>query len=132
MIPSLPEMTQYIKENAPCTCLECGRVTYGRADKKFCSESCKNKWHNRQTSQSRQLRNRILTALNRNYRVLDEALASGQLSVDRALLESRGFRPAFVTGCTRVRYGHDILRCFDISYSQTASKIFKLRKDQAG
>lgn len=123
---------RYIKENVACTCLQCGKVTYGRADKKFCSEICKNGYHNNEMKESRQARGRVLTALNRNYRILDAALAEGRFSVDLMSLEDKGFRPAYITGCTKVRYGHDVLRCFDICYSQTGSRVFRLRKLSEG
>lgn len=123
------QMTLYIKENVPCECLQCGKVTYGRPDKKFCSEVCKNGWHNARQQKSRQLRNRIVTALNKNYRILEELISSGRLSAELMPLEEQGFRPSFVTGYTRVRYGHDVFRCFDISYSLSHARLFKIRKD---
>lgn len=123
------QMTLYIKENMRCECLQCGKVSFGRPDKKFCSEVCKNAWHNARQQKSRQLRNRILTALNKNYRILEELISSGRLSAELMPLEERGFRPSFVTGYTRVRYGHDVFRCFDISYSLTGARLFRIRKD---
>jgi predicted nucleic acid-binding Zn ribbon protein len=29
------------------TCIFCGKVTKGRPDKKFCSDNCRNTYHNR-------------------------------------------------------------------------------------
>ncbi len=122
-------MELYQKENAPCKCLQCGKVTYGRADKKFCSEACKNGYHNAKQQKSRLLRNRIQTALNNNYRILEDIVSSGKYSAELMPLEELGFRPSFVTGYTKVRYGHDVFRCYDISYSLSGSRLFKIRKD---
>ena len=51
------------------SCLECGdRIEYGRQDKKFCCEECKNRYHNRQARRSRVFRLRVMSALEKNYR----------------------------------------------------------------
>jgi hypothetical protein len=123
-------MKKYAKEEKEFRCLMCGRLDYGRADKKFCSPECKNAWHNALTKKSRLYRNRILTALGRNYTILNESLDRGELSIDMMTLEDRGFRPCYVTGYQPVRYGHDTFRCFDISFCRSASRIFRIRREE--
>lgn len=117
-------------EQKPFVCLNCGRTGYGRGDRKFCSAACKNAYHNAKTKSSRLYRSRILTALSRNYNILSEALARGELSIDILSLQDRGFRPCYVTGYMPVRYGSDVFRCFDISYCRSASRIFRLSREQ--
>ena len=56
-------------------CLECGdEIRYGRKDKKFCSNTCKNRYHNEIQHYSRSSRLRILGAFDRNYSILEKLL----------------------------------------------------------
>lgn len=107
----------------------CGKPLSGRIGKKFCDQDCKNAWHNQRTKDSRQYHNHIITALNRNYNLLDRALQEGLMSVDLMLLENQGFRPAYFTSYTPVRYGNDKCRCFDICYCRSNSRIFKIERE---
>lgn len=107
----------------------CGKALSGRIGKKFCDQQCKNAWHNLKTKDFRMYHNRIITALNRNYSLLEKALREGLMSIDLLLLENQGFRPAFITSYTAVRYGNDICRCFDISYCRSSTRIFKIKRD---
>ena len=122
-------MRTYKKEEVEYTCPMCGKIGIGRSDRKFCSAECKNRWHNAQGRSSRLYRSRILTALGRNYSILSEALERGELSVDMLTMEDRGFRPCYVTGYRTVRYGSDICRCFDISYCRSASRVYRIRRE---
>lgn len=122
-------MRKYKKEEKPYVCLYCGKQGYGRADRKFCSSACKSAWHNEINKNSRLYRSRILTALNKNYIILREALERGELSTDIITMEDRGFRPCYVTGFWPARLGADIYRCFDISYCRSASRIYKIRRE---
>ena len=120
-------MKAYTKEEKAFKCLNCGKIAYGRSDRKFCCQQCKNAWHNARTRESRLYRSRIITALGRNYNVLRSALERGELSIDLMTLQDRGFRPCYVTGHRSVRYGSDVCRCFDISYCQSASRVYRIR-----
>ncbi|NLZ51544.1 MAG: hypothetical protein GX899_07585 [Rikenellaceae bacterium] len=120
-------MTKKQQKNGKC--LMCGKPLSGRIGKKFCNQQCKNAWHNLKTKDFRMYHNRIITALNRNYSLLEKALREGVMSIDLMLLENQGFRPAYMTSYTTVRYGNDICRCFDISYCRSGTRIFKIKRD---
>jgi len=116
---------------APCTCLQCGKPVHGRAGKKFCSEKCKNEWHNITTKRSRLARGRIITALSHNHSLLEKAVREGMLSIDLMTLENMGFRPDYMTGYTPGRNGAaGTCRCFDISYCRSATRVYKIRKEE--
>ena len=122
-------MKEYHKELKPFKCLYCGTISYGRADRKFCSADCKNKWHNEQTRTMRALRSKTITALGHNYNILSEALARGEMSIDLLTMEDRGFHPGYITGYLPRRYGPDSYRCFDICYCQSSSRIYRIRRE---
>ena len=109
-------------------CLQCGSTLYGRPDKKFCSDPCKNRWHNSRAIQRRRFRERIITDLSANYRILEGLLEQGLENADRDALETLGFRPARISGHRRVRGGHDEYQCFDIRYIQTDTRLIHIRR----
>ena len=124
-------MRKEVPENAHCTCPQCGRPVSGRSGKRFCSEACKNGWHNEKTRESRLGRSRIITALSHNHSILEKVLRNGILSIDLMTLENMGFRPAYITGYTPARNGNGTCRCFDISYCRSATRVFKIRKEES-
>lgn len=109
-------------------CMECGGdITYGRADKKFCCEECKNRYHNRKTVADKVLKTRINGILMRNYRILDSLVRAGIDSVALMEILNMGFIPGFVTSCTktrnRIEYG-----CYDIRYVMSQHKVFSISR----
>jgi len=116
-----------MEEKSTGKCLECGHVLYGRADKKFCSEGCKNKYHNRFGHKSTRLRERTFMDLSTNHRILTNLLKMGMTAITLYDIEALGFKQSLVTGYVRKR-GYDELRCFDIRYRQTPERIFEIRE----
>lgn len=109
-------------------CLACGKELYGRPDKKFCDRKCKNDYHNSLIRDTRLLRNRIVTALSVNYRILEELLEEGRTSVSLEDLAAIGFNQNYITAHRRGRHQHEEYSCFDIRYYQSSSKIFNIRR----
>ena len=109
-------------------CLECGdEIVYGRRGKKFCSDSCKNAYHNRMQHHSRSVRLRIMGILDRNYSVLDRLIKLKISSVSLGDLAQMGYNKEFVTSYHKVG-GHDEYRCFDIKYCCSSTRIFHLER----
>ena len=111
-------------------CLECGeQIRYGRTDKKYCCEDCRNRHHNSMMKDSRAFRRRTLSILSRNYSILEEFIKFGIRSVDLSYLLQRGFVPGIVTSYRKVRK-HDEYSCFDIKYIMTETRIYGMSKIQ--
>lgn len=108
-------------------CLECGtHIPYGeRPDKKFCCPDCKNRFHNRRYSGTRNAKLRITHILEKNYSILQSLLESGTTSALMSNLLVAGFNPAYSTCTIRIR-GREIHMCFDIRFFQTSSRIYGL------
>lgn len=117
-----------IQEEGEGSCLECGSAFYGRKDKQFCSNGCKNAWHNRLMRERRKFRMEVVTVLSRNYEILEGLLKENRQSAGLAELSALGFDPGFVTGHRKGRYRHDEYDCFDISYYRSGTKIFNVRR----
>lgn len=110
-------------------CLECGdKIRYGRTDKKFCCEECKNKYYNELAKGSRAYRRKVVNRLSRNYRILDQMLKAGEPSVELTDLMSLGFSPDAVTGYHKNRFKTDEYWCFDIKYKMTDSRVYSISK----
>ena len=111
-------------------CLECGdKIKYGRTDKKFCSDDCRNRHFNNKLKEGRAYRRKVLTLLQKNYDLLDELIKSGIDSADFADLVALGFTPDAVTFYHRSRR-HDDFACFDIKYKMSESRIYSISKIQ--
>ena len=78
----------------PYVCIECGSsITRGsRPDKRFCSDKCKNEYHNAiKITNSREIR-QILAILKRNRAILKTILGDKhEIIVSRELLLKKGF-----------------------------------------
>lgn len=111
-------------------CLECGEeIQYGRTDKKYCSDTCRHH-HNNKKSTSRAYMGRIQRSLSRNYQILSSLLEEGRTSVSLLELDVLGYKRSLVTGYIK-NNKHVELSCFDITFIQTDSKIYRLSKTSA-
>lgn len=109
-------------------CLECGdRITYGRADKKFCCEDCRIRYNNYQSRVSKAYRRKIQKMLSSNYAILDALIKDGRTSLDIVELVSKGFVIGIMTSYHKV-CRHDEYACFDIKYKMSASRIYGITK----
>ena len=111
-------------------CLECGdTIRYGRTDKKFCCDECRTKNFNEKARRSRLFKRRVMSALSRNYSILDRLIRSDVDSADMISLASMGFSPTMMTSC-RKHGSHDECGCFDIRYIMTKTRIYSISKIQ--
>lgn len=117
-----------ISDDEHRTCLECGREVYGRTDKKFCSDGCKNRFHNRRHNEEKKIIERTLNALYRNHEYLGNLLRTGINAIDIDIAKLSGFEPEIITGWRKTRSKHSECRCFDIKYCLTERKIFRIQR----
>ena len=69
-----------------------------------------------------------LTALSRNYEILEALLKEKVTSMSLSDLAQMGFRPEYVTGHRKGLYRHEEYSCFDIRYYRSSTKIFNVRR----
>ena len=109
-------------------CLECGDVLpIGRSDRKFCSPSCRNRWHYENTGKLKGLKVRTIGAIDRNYAILESLLAAGRTSIDIPDLAQMGYNFDCITSYHKVRNRNEY-RCYDIKYYMSESRIFRLER----
>lgn len=109
-------------------CLECGdKITYGRSDKKFCCDDCKNRHHNNMARTSRTVKRKVLAALEKNYEILDGIVMAGKDNARLSEVMALGFNPGFATSFRKINH-HQGYECFDITYIMTDSKLCAISK----
>lgn len=112
-------------------CLECGAALYGRKDRQFCSQNCKNHYHNKLARNFRRCHDEVFTKISRNYKVLEILLKNKITSAPIEDLRLYGFDDSCVTGYRKTTGGschHEQYRCFDIVYFMTSLKVFGIRR----
>lgn len=105
-------------------CLECGsRISYGsRTDRKFCCDKCKNRWHNKRARNSRLFRIRVISALEKNYKILSDLIKMDVDMVPVTVLGQMGFDFSHITGYRKVRKSTEMW-CYDISFIVTETLV---------
>lgn len=115
-----------IHDPGACHCLECGDIIeygHGRTDRKFCSEGCKNRYHNKRKALSwRTYQHKVLKALEANHDILEQLLDMGITSIDRMSLEQLGFDFNYVTSYHKIGQ-RNVYSIFDYTYETTPSRI---------
>ncbi len=109
-------------------CLECGEpVPYGRHDRLYCCDSCKNRYNYGARKHNIKNRANVMRILARNYSVLRAMLRENILSLDITQMIFRGFNPDYMTCCQR-RPRYSECCCFDIRYNLTQTRIFSISR----
>ncbi len=114
-------------------CIDCGIPLIGRSDKKFCSDMCRNAYHNKFNGYRNALMRHVNSKLRKNRKILCELLRSEKNKLSKEELSINGFDWQFFTEETKLESG--VWRfCYDygISYInnetvQIISKPYKSR-----
>lgn len=119
--------------NTEPTCENCGKPLFGRTDKKFCNDSCRNEF-NRKKRTAQQIAEyeklpEIFKIIRRNHAILktyqlEQTEPGAMISVNRSELLHRGYHFKFFTSLHRDSTGQLWKFCFDYGikeepYSET-------------
>lgn len=111
-------------------CLQCGNdMGYGRADRKFCCDACKNRYNNTRRYVHVAYKERINRELEKNYALLSSLVKMGIDQIPLAEAQSMGFNPHLVTAISRTGR-RPVLNysCYDISFKISGSRIFNIQR----
>ncbi|MFO8021397.1 MAG: hypothetical protein R6U65_02935 [Perlabentimonas sp.] len=99
------------------TCPECGDEIIGRADKKFCSDQCRNTYNNKLNSDESNTVRNINNILRKNRRILKELnKESGKTIVAKELLLTKGFNFTYHTHTYTTKRGDIYFYCYEQGY----------------
>ena len=112
-------------EQAP-RCRVCGKPLYGRPDKRFCSDRCRNIFNNSKYREQRRLLDSFNNALRANYFLLKQMFADGRRRCPKRALLSAGFSVDCFNSVIVTPFAK-WYRCFDLCY-RIGLKFVYLRK----
>jgi hypothetical protein len=109
-------------------CLECGEKIAGRADKKFCSDLCRNAYNNKLNSDTNNHVRNINNILRKNRRILEELLPGEKATVPLQTLVNKGFNFKYYTSAVVTKTGSQYLFCYEYGYLPLDNKLYLLVK----
>ena len=98
------------------TCPECGDKLIGRADKKFCSDACRNAHNNSLNKDTKNLIRNVNNRLRKNYRILEALNAKDKTTVHKETLLKHGFSFTFFTSQYTTKAGKTYNYVYDQGY----------------
>ncbi len=97
-------------------CLECGDEIFGRTDKKFCSDGCRNAYNNKQNRDATNLMRRVNNQLRKNYRILSALNSEGKTKTTKNKLLGLKFNFDFITEFVVYKNGAEYKFVYDQGY----------------
>ena len=97
-------------------CLYCGEPIYGRIDKKFCCDSCRNSYNYEKTHKQINVVRKINGILARNHTVLEELTTKGKSFVSRQQMVDKGFDFKYFTHIYTTKAGAVYRFVYDQGY----------------
>lgn len=98
------------------TCLECCKAIYGRADKKFCDDACRNNYNNRSNRDENNFMRNINNVLRKNRRILKSMNKKEKTTVSKEALLEKGFVFSYFTNTYKTKVGKIYYFCYDQGY----------------
>lgn len=98
------------------TCPECGNKILGRADKKFCSDACRNSHNNALNKDVKNLVRNINNRLRKNYRILEALNPQDKTKVSKEKLLRLGFNFEYFTSLYTTKSGSVYYYLYDQGY----------------
>lgn len=97
-------------------CAFCGRELTGRADKKFCDDTCRNNYAYRRNKYGDEVISKINKSLQNNRTVLRSMVRSGRKIVKKQTLVDNGFDFNVITGVYETHRKQDYKLLYDYAY----------------
>ncbi|HEX8514568.1 MAG TPA: hypothetical protein VF868_00105 [Bacteroidia bacterium] len=97
-------------------CHECGDTLKGRADKKYCSDLCRNSYNNKVNSHKSVYVRNVNSILRRNRKILQELIPSETAKASKSKLQQRGFNFSFYTDVYTSQKGKNYFFCYEYGY----------------
>ncbi len=111
-------------------CLDCGERLRGRADQKFCNDSCRNSYNNKRLSGSSNFIRKINRILKKNHAILEELNPEEKTTTFKSKLEKEGFNFNYFTNTYTTKTGRIYYFCYDQGYSELENNKFMLVKKE--
>ncbi|MCX6312209.1 MAG: hypothetical protein NT084_11310 [Bacteroidetes bacterium] len=97
-------------------CVDCGESLNGRADKKFCSDQCRNSHNNRLNSDDNNFMRNVNNILRKNRRILADLTPDGKSTLHKEKISELGFHFGYFTHTYTTRKGTTYYFCYEYGY----------------
>lgn len=114
--------------NSNKECSECGEKIIGRADKKFCSDYCRNAFNNKLNQASTNNIRNINNQLKRNWRTLEKLNPDDKCRVHKNKLVDFGFNFGYFTSIYVTKKGSTYYFVYDQGYLELENNYYMLVK----
>lgn len=111
-------------------CLECDEPFSGRADKKFCSDYCRNSYNNKVGSENKNLLRNINNRLRKNYKLLCDLNTTGKTKVSRTKLLDGNFDFNYITSVYTTKTGNTYFYVYNQGYLALENDFYLLIKKE--
>lgn len=112
------------------TCLECGEPLKGRADQKFCNDSCRNSYNNKKAGGSSNFIRKVNRILKSNHSILEELNPEEKGISYKNTLAKRGFNFNYFTNIYKTKTGRVYYFVYNQGYSELEGNKFMLVKKE--
>jgi hypothetical protein len=112
------------------TCIECGETLKGRADQKFCNDSCRNTYNNKKLSGSTNYIRKINRLLKKNHTILEALNPEEKTTTFKSILVKQGFNFDHFTHIYTTKTGRVYYFIYDQGYSELENKKYMLVKNK--
>jgi len=109
-------------------CPECGDKIIGRADKKFCSDACRNAHNNALNKDSKNVIRTTNNRLRKNHRILEALNPKVKTKVQKNTLIKNGFLFEYCTGTYTTKAGSMYFYVYDQGYLPLENDYYLLVK----
>lgn len=109
-------------------CVECGTKIFGRYDKKFCSDQCRNSSNNKLNSESNNYIRNINNILRKNRRILAKLTPNGKSKSTKSKLNELGFDFGHFTNTYTTKAGTIYYFCYEYGYLELDNDWYALVK----
>jgi asparagine N-glycosylation enzyme membrane subunit Stt3 len=111
-------------------CLDCGELLRGRADQKFCNDSCRNSYNNKKLSGSTNYMRKINRILKKNHTILETLNPEEKSTTFKGVLVKQGFNFNYYTSTYQTKNGRIYYFCYDQGYCEVESnKLILVKND---
>jgi len=97
-------------------CLSCETEIFGRIDKKYCSDYCRNDQHNKNNRDATSYMRNVNNILRKNRRILERLNPKGKSKIKETTLMEEGFNFAYHTNVYKTQKGGTYYFCYDHGY----------------
>jgi hypothetical protein len=103
-------------QNETRNCPECDRPIFGRIDKKFCSDACRNANHNKVNADATNYVRNVNNTLRKNRRILAHMNTEGKTKTHKDKLLLKGFDFGYFTNTYTTKAGQEYKFCYEQGY----------------